>query len=75
MVRLAKPLDRAILGAFAERVRAELIARHGIVTTVAGPDRAPFELAAPVLRLSPHVDVTEDDLTTFARALAASSEN
>lgn len=50
-------------------LRAELIARHAIVTTVAGPDRAPFELSTPVLRLSPHVDVTEEELTTFARAL------
>ena len=54
-----------------EQVRAELIARHGIVTTVAGPDRAPFELSSPVLRVSPHVDVTEDDLTTFARAISS----
>jgi hercynylcysteine S-oxide lyase len=58
-------------GADVEQVRTELIARHGIVTTVAGPDRAPFELATPVLRVSPHVDVTTDELTTFARALGS----
>ena len=58
-------------GADVERVRTELIARHAIVTTVAGPDRAPFELATPVLRVSPHVDVTADELTTFARALSS----
>jgi pyridoxal 5-phosphate dependent beta-lyase len=52
-------------------VRAELIADHAIVTTVAGPDRAPFELSGPVLRVSPHVDVIEEDLTTFVRALSA----
>jgi pyridoxal 5-phosphate dependent beta-lyase len=58
-------------GADVERVRTELIARHAIVTTVAGPDRAPFELATPVLRVSPHVDVSADELTTFARALSS----
>jgi len=58
-------------GADVEKVRAELIERHGIVTTVAGPDRAPFELSSPVLRVSPHADVTEEDLTTFARALTS----
>ncbi|MFZ0834280.1 MAG: ergothioneine biosynthesis PLP-dependent enzyme EgtE [Mycobacterium sp.] len=58
-------------GTAVARVRAELIARHAIVTTVAGPDRAPLELSAPALRLSPHVDVTEEELTTFARALSA----
>ncbi|HZQ31565.1 MAG TPA: ergothioneine biosynthesis PLP-dependent enzyme EgtE [Mycobacterium sp.] len=58
-------------GVDVERVRSELIARHAVVTTVAGPERAPFELTAPVLRVSPHVDVTEDDLTRFARALSS----
>jgi hercynylcysteine S-oxide lyase len=58
-------------GADVEHVRAELIARHSIVTTVASPDRAPLELSSPVLRVSPHVDVTEDDLTTFAWALSS----
>jgi pyridoxal 5-phosphate dependent beta-lyase len=52
-------------------VRAGLIAEHAIVTTAAGPDRAPFELSGPVLRVSPHVDVTEEDLTTFVRALGS----
>lgn len=61
------PID----GMDVERVRCELVARHAIVTTVAGPERAPRELSAPVLRLSPHVDVTQNDLTTFARALSA----
>jgi hercynylcysteine S-oxide lyase len=58
-------------GADVERTRAELIAHHSIVTTVAGPDRAPFELSTPVLRLSPHIDVTEDELATFAAALTS----
>lgn len=58
-------------GADVEQARTELIARHAIVTTVAGPDRAPFELATPVLRVSPHVDVTAEELTMFARALGS----
>ena len=58
-------------GADVEQARTELIARHAIVTTVAGPDRAPFELATAVLRVSPHVDVTADELTMFARALGS----
>jgi len=58
-------------GADVEQVRTELIVRHAIVTTIAGPDRAPFELGTPVLRVSPHVDVTADELTMFARALSS----
>jgi pyridoxal 5-phosphate dependent beta-lyase len=77
--RIVEPLDSPTAittlvptgGVDVESVRAELIARHSIVTTVAGPPRAPFELDAPVLRLSPHVDVTEEDLTAFARALSS----
>lgn len=77
--RVVEPLDEPTAittlaptdGADVAQIRAELISRHAIVTTVAGPDRAPFELSTPVLRLSPHVDVSEDDLTTFARALSS----
>jgi hercynylcysteine S-oxide lyase len=61
-------------GADVEQVRTELIARHAIVTTVAGPDRAPFELSTPVLRVSPQVDVTADELTMFARALSSAAD-
>ncbi|MGE5694287.1 MAG: ergothioneine biosynthesis PLP-dependent enzyme EgtE [Candidatus Sericytochromatia bacterium] len=53
------------------QIRAGLLARHGIVTTAAEPARAPLELSTAVLRLSPHVDVTEEELTTFARALSS----
>jgi hercynylcysteine S-oxide lyase len=60
-------------GADVDRIRAELIERHAIVTTVAGPERAPFELAAPVLRVSPHVDATAADLDIFAQALATAA--
>jgi hercynylcysteine S-oxide lyase len=43
------------------------------VTTYAGVARAPHELAAPVLRISPHVDTTADDLEAFAEALIAAT--
>ena len=59
------PLD----GADPQKVRAWLIAERRIVTTSAGIERAPLELTTPVLRISPHVDTTADDLTTFAAAL------
>ena len=35
--------------------------------------RAPFEMSAPVLRVSPHVDSTVEDLDTFAEALTAAT--
>jgi hercynylcysteine S-oxide lyase len=60
----------ATKGADPQQVRAWLIAQRGIVTTYAEVQRAPFELSAPVLRVSPHVDSTADDLETFAEALA-----
>jgi pyridoxal 5-phosphate dependent beta-lyase len=60
------PLD----GADPQRVRAWLIAERRIVTTAVILQRAPLELTAPVLRISPHVDTTVDDLETFAAALA-----
>ena len=60
-------------GADPQRVRAWLIAERGIVTTYAEVQRAPFEMAAPVLRVSPHVDTTADDLDIFAEALVAAT--
>jgi hercynylcysteine S-oxide lyase len=77
--RVVEPLDSPtaittlspIDGADVERVREELITRHWMVTTAAGTERAPFELSGPVLRLSPHVDATEEDLSAFADALSA----
>jgi pyridoxal 5-phosphate dependent beta-lyase len=50
-------------------VRARLIADHAIVTTCAGVERAPREMTRPVLRVSPHVDVTADELELLADAL------
>jgi pyridoxal 5-phosphate dependent beta-lyase len=55
------------------QIRAELIGRHRIVTTAAGPERAPLQMQGPVLRISPHVDTTADDLAAFAAALTAVS--
>ncbi len=56
-------------GADPRRVRAWLIAERRIVTTAVIVQRAPLELTGPVLRISPHVDTTEDDLAEFAAAL------
>ena len=56
-------------GADPVKIRAWLIAERRILTTSAGIERAPGELTAPVLRISPHVDTTNDDLATFAAAL------
>lgn len=57
-------------GADPHKVRAWLIAERGVVTTACDARRAPNELTTPVLRLSPHVDVTEDDLNLAAAALS-----
>ena len=55
------------------RIRAWLIAERGVVTTAADFARAPFELRAPVLRVSPHVDVTADELQLLVESLAAAT--
>ncbi len=49
--------------------RARLLTEHGIVTTAIGPQRAPGEMTGPVLRVSPHLDATLDDLEALATAL------
>jgi hercynylcysteine S-oxide lyase len=77
--RVVEPLDEPTAittleprdGADPQKVRAWLIAERGIVTTYAELQRAPFEMAKPVLRASPHVDTTPEDLDQFAEALAA----
>jgi pyridoxal 5-phosphate dependent beta-lyase len=56
-------------GADPSAVRDWLLAERRIVTTFAGVQRAPLELAGPVLRISPHVDTTAEDLEIFAEAL------
>ncbi|MFD0482659.1 aminotransferase class V-fold PLP-dependent enzyme [Kineococcus sp. GCM10028916] len=50
-------------------LRAELIARDGIVTTYVGPERAPGEMTTPTLRVSGHLDTTDEDVDALARAL------
>jgi pyridoxal 5-phosphate dependent beta-lyase len=60
-------------GADPQKVRAWLIAERRIVTTYGGVERAPFEMRDEVLRLSPHVDATEEDLEAFAEALTAAT--
>jgi pyridoxal 5-phosphate dependent beta-lyase len=50
-------------------LRAELIAEDGIVTTYLGTERAPREMTTPTLRVSGHLDTTEEDVATLARAL------
>jgi pyridoxal 5-phosphate dependent beta-lyase len=37
---------------------------------MAGVERAPYEMTRPVLRMSPHVDVTPDDLDLLVEALS-----
>lgn len=63
------PLD----GSDPAAVRAWLIAERHIVTTSAAVERAPLELTGPVLRISPHVDTTNDDVAVFAEALSAAT--
>jgi pyridoxal 5-phosphate dependent beta-lyase len=60
-------------GADPQKVRAWLIAHRAVVTTYAEVQRAPFEMTTPVLRVSPHVDATSDELAQFAEALAAAT--
>ena len=43
----------------------------GIVTTAAGTLRAPRDMSEPLLRISPHVDCTADDLDRLRQALLA----
>jgi pyridoxal 5-phosphate dependent beta-lyase len=80
--RVVEPLDEPtaittlapVDGADPQKVRAWLIAERGIVTTYAELQRAPFEMTVPVLRASPHVDTTAEDLDQFAEALAAATD-
>ena len=53
------------------RHRARLLDEHGIVTTAGAVTRAPREMTEPLLRISPHVDCTPEDLTRLRHALLA----
>src|SRR4029077_10769422 len=70
----ACPTLAPVAGADPQKVRAWLIAQRGIVTTYAEVQRAPFEMATPVLRASPHIDTTAGDLAQFAEALAIATQ-
>jgi pyridoxal 5-phosphate dependent beta-lyase len=56
-----------------QAVRAWLIAERGIVTTHAGVERAPHEMVRPALRVSPHVDVTVEELDVLAESISAAT--
>jgi pyridoxal 5-phosphate dependent beta-lyase len=60
-------------GADPRAVREWLLTQRRILTTYAGVERAPRELTAPVLRISPHADTTADDLAAFGEALKAAT--
>lgn len=60
-------------GADPRAVRDWLLAERRILTTFVGVQRAPLRLTAPVLRISPHLDTTAEDLETFAEALIAAT--
>jgi len=60
------------------RTRARLLDEHAILTSACLPWRAPLEMtdstgttSGPMLRLSPHVDLTADDLERVCKALMA----
>jgi hercynylcysteine S-oxide lyase len=64
---------RATAGQDIGETRARLLARHGIITTAQQQDRAPREMAEPLLRISPHVDCTAEDLRVLRDALIAAA--
>jgi pyridoxal 5-phosphate dependent beta-lyase len=53
---------------FAERQR--ILRDHHILVTASQPARAPLEMTSPWLRVSPHVDLADEQLDDLARALA-----
>ena len=55
------------------QTRARLLDEYGIVCTAGLPARAPREMSGPLLRVSPHVDCTPDDLASLHKALHALS--
>ncbi|SET90279.1 ergothioneine biosynthesis PLP-dependent enzyme EgtE [Geodermatophilus poikilotrophus] len=75
--RVVEPLDEPTAtttlhppdGVDVVTTRARLLTEQGIVTTAIGTQRAPGEMTGPVLRVSPHLDATVDDLEALAAAL------
>ncbi len=62
---------RAAGGQDIPATRARLLDEYGIVTTAAAVGRAPREMTEPLLRISPHVDCTPEDLAQLRKALLA----
>jgi pyridoxal 5-phosphate dependent beta-lyase len=60
---------RATNGQDIPATRARLLDAHRIVTTAGAVTRAPREMTQPLLRISPHVDCTPDDLARLRKAL------
>jgi pyridoxal 5-phosphate dependent beta-lyase len=60
---------RPLNGQDVSAVRARLLAEHAIVTTACAPTRAPHDMTGPLLRISPHVDCTPEDLSRLVAAL------
>ena len=75
--RVVEPLDEPTAtttlrppdGVDVVTTRARLLTEQGLVTTAIGTQRAPGEMTGPVLRVSPHLDATLDDLEALAAAL------
>jgi hercynylcysteine S-oxide lyase len=51
--------------------RTRLLDEYGIVTTAGAVTRAPRDMTEPLLRISPHVDCTPEDLARLRDALLA----
>jgi len=62
---------RAANGQDIARTRARLLDEHGIVVTAGAITRAPRDMTEPLLRISPHVDCTPEDLALLRQALLA----
>jgi hercynylcysteine S-oxide lyase len=63
---------RPTAGQKVDAVRSLLLSEHQIVTTAAVRARAPQEMKEHYLRISPHGDVTEEELALLRKALPAS---
>jgi pyridoxal 5-phosphate dependent beta-lyase len=62
---------RAANGQDIAGTRARLLSDYGIVTTAGSVFRAPRDMTEPLLRISPHVDCTAEDLARLSQALRA----
>lgn len=62
---------RATRGQDIAAAQARLLGEYGIVTTAGVVARAPRDMTEPLLRISPHVDCTPDDLARLRKALLA----